>query len=252
MKKSFYSVCKDTFLKEARIALIADLHAQSYDRVIDELVKLSPDYILMAGDILEQLDGSSDEINEKAFGIFSEAARIAPTFYVTGNHEDGGAHSGRKKWKEYHSIERKYSKENLQRIKESGVHFLLDSYEIFDGIAFGGLASGLILEGSRPNLEFLEEFSRVDAPKVLLCHHPEYYEQYVKKYPIELIVSGHAHGGQWRIFGRGLYAPGQGVFPKYTSGIHDGRFIISKGLKRTVIPPRIFNPTEIVVIEIEK
>ena len=239
-------------MKEARIALIADLHAQSYDRVIDELVKLSPDYILMAGDILEQLDGSSDEINEKAFGIFSEAARIAPTFYVTGNHEDGGAHSGRKKWKEYHSIERKYSKENLQRIKESGVHFLLDSYEIFDGIAFGGLASGLILEGSRPNLEFLEEFSRVDAPKVLLCHHPEYYEQYVKKYPIDLIVSGHAHGGQWRIFGRGLYAPGQGVFPKYTSGIHDGRFIISKGLKRTVIPPRIFNPTEIVVIEIEK
>jgi predicted MPP superfamily phosphohydrolase len=100
-----------------------------------------------------------------------------------------------------------------------------------------------------PDLEFLEAFSRLSEPKVLLCHHPEYYEPYVKNLPIELTLSGHAHGGQWRFFGRGVYAPGQGLFPKYTSGIHDGRFIISRGLKRTLIPPRIFNPTEIVIID---
>lgn len=252
MKKSFYSICGDSFSQQIRMALVADLHAQEYKRVADELRSLHPDYILMAGDILEMLDGSANEKNEKAFGIFAEAAKIAPAFYVTGNHEDGGVHSGRKKWKEYHSIERKYSDENVRRIKESGVHFLLDSYEIVNGIAFGGLASGLILENSTPNLAFLEEFSRVDAPKVLLCHHPEYYEEYIRKYPIELTVSGHAHGGQWRFFGRGVYAPGQGLFPKYTSGVHEGRFIISKGLKKTIIPPRIFNPTEIVVIDIKK
>ncbi|MBE6592707.1 MAG: hypothetical protein E7642_01790 [Ruminococcaceae bacterium] len=251
MKKSFYSVLADGFKEQKRIALVTDLHAQSYKRVTDGLLKISPDYILMAGDILEALDGSSDEINERAFGIFAESAKIAPTFYVTGNHEDGGVHSGRKKWREYHSAERVYTEKNLQRIKDSGVHFLLDSYEIVDGIAFGGLASGLILENSLPNLDFLEEFAALDAPKVLLCHHPEYYGSYVKKYPIDLTVSGHAHGGQWRFFGRGMYAPGQGIFPKYTSGVHEGRFVISKGLKRTIIPPRIFNPTEIVVIDIK-
>ena len=251
MKKTFYSLFCDAFEEPKRMALVTDLHAQNYKRVSDALSKLSPDYILMAGDILEPLDGSAEKINEKAFGILEESARIAPTFYVTGNHEDGGVHSERKQWREHHSFERKYSEKNLQRIKKSGVHFLLDSYEIVDGIAFGGLASGLILENSLPNLEFLEKFAVIDAPKVLLCHHPEYYEDYIRKYPIELTVSGHAHGGQWRFFGMGVYAPGQGLFPKYTSGIHEGRFVISKGLKRDVIPPRIFNPTEIVVIDIK-
>ena len=251
MKKSFYSIFADTFKEPKRMALVADLHSQSYKRVINGLLEISPDYILMAGDIFEGLDGSFDETNEKAFGILFEAAKIAPTFYVTGNHEDGGIHSERKKWRENHSLKRIYTEKNIQRIKDSGVHFLLDSYEIVDGIAFGGLASGLILENSLPNLNCLKEFSALDAPKVLLCHHPEYYDSYVKKYPIELIVSGHAHGGQWRFFGRGVYAPGQGLFPKYTSGVYDGRLVISKGLKRTVIPPRIFNPTEIVVINIK-
>ena len=249
MKKSFYSLESDIFPRRARMALVTDLHAQSYRRVVRELQKLKPDYILMAGDILEALDGRYDTTNEKTFGIFSAAAAIAPTFYATGNHEDGATHSERRKWREKHCSDRIYTKDNIDRIKSSGVHFLLDSFEVVDGIAFGGLASGLILKGSVPNLEFLKEFAELDAPRVLLCHHPEYYEKYVKQYSFELIVSGHAHGGQWRFFGRGVYAPGQGMFPKYTSGIHDGRFVISKGLKKGVIP-RIFNPTEIVVIDV--
>ncbi|MBQ3816071.1 MAG: metallophosphoesterase, partial [Clostridia bacterium] len=55
---------------------------------------------------------------------------------------------------------------------------------------------------------------------ILLCHHPEYWEPLVHGRRIELTVSGHAHGGQWRIFGRGVYAPGQGLFPRYTSGLY--------------------------------
>jgi predicted MPP superfamily phosphohydrolase len=146
-------------------------------------------------------------------------------------------------------MKRSYTEENLQRIKDSGVELLIDRYIIRGGIAFGGLASGLILEDHVPDLAFIEAFSRLSEPKVLLCHHPEYYEPYVKNLPIELTLSGHAHGGQWRFFGRGVYAPGQGLFPKYTSGMHEGRFIISRGLKRTFFPPRIFNPTEIVIID---
>ena len=66
------------------------------------------------------------------------------------------------------------------------------------------------------------------------------------------MVSGHAHGGQWRIFGRGVFAPGQGLFPKYTSGIHDGRLVISRGLKKSGTIPRIFNSPELVIIDIKK
>ena len=249
MKKSFYRLSGTSLPKGVRMALVTDLHAQDPRRLLCELEKIKPDYILMAGDILEALDGSCDSQNENTFSVLSGAVAIAPTFYTTGNHEDGGVHSERRRWREKHCTDRIYTEENLRRIRESGVNFLIDSYVTVGGITFGGLASGLILEGCIPNLEFLKEFSEVAGPKVLLCHHPEYYEPYVRKYPIDLTVSGHAHGGQWRFFGRGVYAPGQGLFPKYTSGIHEGRFIISRGLKKTLIPPRIFNPTEIVIID---
>ena len=85
---------------------------------------------------------------------------------------------------------------------------------------------------------------------MLLCHHPEYYKKYLYNKDIDLIVSGHAHGGQWRIFGRGVFAPGQGLFPKYTSGVHDGRLVISKGIKPSGRIPRIFNTPEVVIVEI--
>lgn len=248
MKQTFYSLDSQIFSRHIRIALLSDLHAGIYTKVIDKLKKISPDYILLAGDMLEALDGSCDDTNERSMGVFDACAQIAPTFYTTGNHEDGGTRSQSRKW-QGRKKDREYSEKNKKIILNSGVHFLLDSYEIYDGITFGGLASGLITESGKPNLDFLREFAELKAPKILICHHPEYYEPYLKELDIDLIVSGHAHGGQWRIFGRGVYAPGQGLFPKYTSGLHDGKLIISKGLKKGKIP-RFFNPREIVIIDI--
>jgi predicted MPP superfamily phosphohydrolase len=88
-------------------------------------------------------------------------------------------------------------------------------------------------------------------PKILLCHHPEYYERYLKDKSIDLTVSGHAHGGQWRFFGKGVFAPGQGIFPRYTSGVYDGKLVVSRGLKPARIIPRFFNAPEVVIIDIE-
>ena len=86
---------------------------------------------------------------------------------------------------------------------------------------------------------------------LLLCHHPEYFDRYLRDYPIDLTVSGHAHGGQWRVFGRGVYAPDQGLFPKYTSGLHEDRLVISRGVANTVpFAPRLFNPCEVVTVEV--
>ena len=129
-----------------------------------------------------------------------------------------------------------------------------DRFVLRDGIAFGGLTSGLSNDDHKPDIKWIDDFCSVDGPKILLCHHPEYYEQYLKNKNIDLIVSGHAHGGQWRIFGRGVFAPGQGLFPKYTSGLHDGRFIISRGCSNSTRPipvPRFFNPKEVLEVHIK-
>ena len=102
----------------------------------------------------------------------------------------------------------------------------------------------------RTESKWLDDFEKEEGYKILLSHHPEYYKKYLKKRNIDLIVSGHAHGGQWRFFGRGVFAPGQGIFPKYTYGVHDGRFVISTGLERGGLP-RFFNPIEVVFIKIK-
>lgn len=249
MKKTVIRLPQGKFPKQMKLALVSDLHGQKPDEVLSLLAAERPAYILMPGDIFERLDGVDDEKHRNAFALLRGCAELAPTFYTTGNHEDGGVRSWSIHWR-LAVMERRYDEKDMAQIRDTGVTFLGDSFILHDGIAFGGLFSGLINEGRAPNLSWLEEFCRVDAPRVLLCHHPEYYAKYLKQFPIDLIVSGHAHGGQWRFFGRGVFAPGQGLFPKYTAGCHDGRLVISTGLKRSGKIPRIFNEPEVVLIEL--
>ena len=103
-----------------------------------------------------------------------------------------------------------------------------------------------------PDLAWLKDFEQQDGFKILLCHHPEYRDRYLKDMKIDLILSGHAHGGQIRFAGQGLFAPGQGLFPKYTSGMY-GNLVVSRGLANTAgFIPRLGNPTEIVYLIPEK
>ena len=234
------------------MAIISDLHGCRVDKAIKLLKEASPTYILAPGDIFERLDGSRDKINQNGFALLREASKIAPTFYAPGNHEIGGTHS----WaialglKEPRRIE--ISEENRKRLSECGVHMLEDSYTVLSGIAFGGLASGILNPQGKPELSWLDGFCALEEPKILLCHHPEYYKKYLSEREFDLVVSGHAHGGQWRFFGRGVFAPGQGIFPKYTSGVYENRLVVSRGMKKGGLIPRFFNPTEIVLIRIEK
>lgn len=249
MKTMVYQLSMGAFAGHLRFALVADLHGGEPDEVIRRLKDASPDYILMPGDIFERLDGADDRVHENAMRLMRECAKIAPSFYSTGNHEDGGIRSWSPFWR-FTVKDRVYDRRDLAAIEEAGVTMLTNEFVLRDGIAFGGLCSGLIREGQKPELEWLEEFCRVEAPKVLLCHHPEYFKQYLRELPIDLIVSGHAHGGQWRFFGRGVFAPGQGLFPKYTAGVHGNRLVISRGLKKSGTIPRIFNEPELVVVEL--
>ena len=250
MKKTVYEIKRGRFPKGIRVAVVSDLHGGDPSAVIDLLQIERPDYILMPGDIFERLDGRDTEIFRNGLRLIREASAIAPVFYSPGNHEDGGTHSYRRR-SGSSVMKRVYDRGAIDAIRDSGAILLKNSFVLKDGIAFGGLLSGVINEGSVPELSFLDDFCACDAPKILLCHHPEYYEKYLRELDVDLIVSGHAHGGQWRFFGRGVYAPGQGLFPKYTYGVHDGRLVVSTGLKVSAIP-RFFNPPEVVFVDTVK
>lgn len=86
--------------------------------------------------------------------------------------------------------------------------------------------------------------------RILLDHHPENYDQYTRMREIDLILSGHNHGGQIRLLGKGVYARNQGLFPKYDGGIFDNRLIVSRGLSNTLPIPRFWNPIELVYIDL--
>ena len=248
MKKNIYNISLPNIKKGVRFALVSDLHGGDPKAVIEVLKEETPDYILMPGDIFEVLDGTENSVFENGMKLLTEAVKIAPTFFSMGNHEDGATRSWSTKWKKTVKS-REYNASSIEKIRNCGVHILSDDFIVFDGIAFGGLLTGLIFEERMPDILWLEEYCKQPEPKVLLCHHPEYYEKYLKDLPIDLVVSGHAHGGQWRFFGRGVFAPGQGIFPEYTKGVYDNKLVVSTGLKKGIIP-RFFNPTEVVIINI--
>lgn len=253
MRLTDYTVKSERAPRDFTVALVADLHDREGGDVLKALSEMKPDIIAIPGDLTARLDCLEGEAapcdrgiatHKNAFGFLSEAAKLAPTFYSLGNHELCGHY-----YKE--NRHRKCRKENLDAIYASGARLLDDRFCDFEGLRIGGLTSGLTNPDDRPRLGWLDGFCAGEGFKILLCHHPEYYPLYLRDYPIDLILSGHAHGGQVRLFGRGLYAPGQGILPKYTSGIHDGRFVISRGLTNTAKPiPRLFNPPELVRIGI--
>ena len=168
--------------------------------------------------------------------FLSKSAKMLPTFCSIGNHE----------WNYFGDLR--------QRILKTGAKILDDDFVTFEGINIGGLTSGYfsMSKARTPNTDFLTSFSRLKGYKLLLCHHPEYYPKYIKALPIDLTLSGHAHGGQWRLFGRGAYAPGQGIFPKYTKGIYDGRLIVTSGVGNVYFIPKINNPPEILKINLQR
>jgi predicted MPP superfamily phosphohydrolase len=98
--------------------------------------------------------------------------------------------------------------------------------------------------------EWLRGFSEEKGFKILLCHHPEYYDRFVKETDIGLVLSGHNHGGQFRLFGKGLISSSSGLFPKYDRGIFENRLVISAGCSNTAAVPRLCNPREVVIIKL--
>ena len=244
IKVTSYNVPCSKLQKPLRIALASDLHDNPFERVIDALKQQTPDIILIPGDLTDDEhinDGAADPL-----AFLKQCANIAPTYYSPGNHEVKCYHRGNHF---AHPTPVPIPQSFLQDVAQTGAIFLENNYIQKDGITICALGSGLNGKINQPNPEAIKNFESLsgDGLKLLLCHHPEYIPE-VSKLGMDLVVCGHAHGGQWRIFGRGVYAPGQGIFPKYTSGIHKGNCVISRGLGDHTSIPRIFNDNELVMI----
>ena len=103
--------------------------------------------------------------------------------------------------------------------------------------------------------DMMDDFEKLPGVKVLMCHKPEHYIKYLRSRTMDLVVAGHAHGGQFRAFGRGLYAPGQGIFPRYTSGLYDldgAKLAVCRGLGNHAFVPRINNPPHMMLLILQR
>ncbi len=236
-----------------RIVVIADLHSEYYgenqEKLIEKIKAQQPDIIALPGDIID------DNTSEDGAAAFLEGiSGIAPTYYVLGNHEI---------WSGEH-----------ERLKDmvAGYGYTVLSNEsemvTVKGIrlCICGIDDPYILEYSedenikemQSGEELLYGFRNLsdEAFNMLLAHRPEHFGLY-QQYDFDLVLSGHAHGGQIRIPGivNGFFAPDQGWFPKYAGGEYkeNGQtMIVSRGLGFNAMVPRIFNPPEIVFIDIKR
>lgn len=235
-------------------AIVADLHDHPFGRILEILKAEKPDMILIPGDLTESLEDEwqPERFHRPGLDLLWEAVKIAPTFYSFGNHESGACHKNLRNAAHLAPGKGRVHPSWKEIIRESGAILVDEDWVTFRGITIGGLGSGLLNPGRVPVYDWIEAYARQPSYKLLLCHHPEYFDRYLRSYDIDLFVSGHAHGGQWRVFGRGVYAPDQPLFPKYTSGVHEGRLVISRGVVNTVKPiPRFFNPCEVVVVRVQ-
>ncbi len=236
-----------------RAAVAADLHDLPYEKTLEAVRKAEPDVILAPGDLTECMTAPpADEDGDRpGLELLRACASLAPTFYSFGNHEQGAGHINLAYLESHPQEILPVHDEWKERIRMTGAVLLDETWTVWRGLVIGGLGSGLLRPGRVPDLSWIPDYCAVPGYKLLMCHQPEYFDRFLRDYPIDLFVAGHAHGGQWRVFGRGIYAPDQGLFPKYTSGVHEGRLVISRGVANSVAPvPRLFNPTEVVVIEL--
>jgi len=230
-------------LNEYKIVHISDLHGKSFGPQQRNLVRViqeaRPNLIAITGDLIDErrYDDSA------SFVLIKQLTKLAPVYFVTGNHE--------------------WQSERLSDLEENlatlGVKVLRNDKRevVFQGQKFflAGIDDPLGYANQDDSLR--KAFRSINKKDfvILLAHRPESVALY-SSYQPDLILAGHAHGGQVRIPGvGGLIAPGQGFFPKYTSGAHqvaNSIMVVSRGLGNSIIPQRLFNHPEVVIIKLKR
>lgn len=229
-----------------KIVHISDLHnklfGKNQEHILKKINSASPDIIVVTGDLIDRRRYDL----ETSLLFIEGAIEIAPIYYVSGNHE---AWSG-----DYDNIRKRLISHGVVVLDDTKVEIVRDNetIEILGLIDPAFLTSSYLDERDTSRLEDHLKLMRDDGIfQILLSHRPDLIDIYSKE-NIDIIFSGHAHGGQIRIPGiGGIVAPDQGFFPKYTSGAHTinkSTMYVSRGLGNSLIPIRIFNRPEIVVV----
>ena len=239
-----YTVVSPKLTAEVRLAVVTDFHSSdNADDVVAMVTSCAPDAVLMVGDMFD--DDIANRPTERTLSLMRQLSAQYPCYYVSGNHE---AWTG--------EMDALY-----QQTEEAGVTVLRMSSGVLtvrgQRIALCGIPDPyeMVFSGAPDTEEQLRQaLEDVDSADftVLLAHRPELLAKYAQ-FPLDLVVSGHAHGGQVRIPGvlNGLYAPNQGWFPKLAGGAYtqDGTtLIVSRGLAVRTRLPRIFNRPEVVLV----
>lgn len=239
-----YTVTSPKLTAEVRLAIVTDFHSSdNADDVAAMVASCAPDAVLLVGDLFD--DDTQNRPTERTLSLMRRLSAQYPCYYVSGNHE---AWTG-----EMDALH--------QQTEEAGVTVLRMSSGVLtvrgQRIALCGIPDPyeMVFVGAPDTEEQLRQtIENVDSADftVLLAHRPELLAKYAQ-FPLDLVVSGHAHGGQVRIPGvlNGLYAPNQGWFPKLAGGAYtqDGTtLIVSRGLAVRTRLPRIFNRPEVVLV----
>lgn len=234
-----------------KIMQISDLHNKDYHgRLSKKIEKVNPDIIVITGDLIDRRNTKIDI----AIEFIKEIVEIAPIYYVTGNHEQLSGY--------YDELEKELEKLNVQIMD----NYYIDLNKDLDKIGLMGIADPAInqREGEylfKDNSEYVKNsitdlYENIDTDfNILLSHRPEQLSVY-RDMNVDLVFSGHAHGGQIRLpFIGGLVAPNQGLFPEYTEGIHkeeETSMVVSRGLGNSIIPFRVFNKPELVMVTLQR
>ena len=233
-----------------RIAHVSDLHnaemGKDNEKLLAMLKNAEPDIIAITGDLIDSRNTDIDI----ALRFAEEAVKIAPCYYVTGNHE------ARKAKGLYADFEASLIEVGVIVLHDSEILIERDNTNIslvgIDDPAFAENNGGGV--GLSMASEHIGALSTNDGFTILLSHRPEFFNQYVRA-DIDLVFSGHAHGGQFRLpFVGGLVAPNQGLFPKYDAGLYTEEktnMIVSRGIGNSILPFRFNNRPEVILVELE-
>ena len=233
---------------EYKIAQISDFHNTGSNKlknsIIDSLREEKPDIIVITGDIVDSYKTNI----EIAIDFIKEINEIAPIYYVTGNHES--------RIDDFEELMKKLEENKVIILDDKIEHISIDD-EAINLIGINDpmcehksyLEDKEIVDSVLKDLEYNNDYF-----SVLLSHRPELFEVY-QKYNIDLVLSGHAHGGQIRLpFIGGLVAPNQWLFPKYDGGLYEEdntKMIVSRGIGNSILPFRINNNPELIYVTLK-
>lgn len=250
-----------------RVVQLTDLHSVRSDAqgqlVYDTILEQAPDMICVTGDLVDSRFYAKNGVEGEArtLKLMEKLVKLAPVYYIYGNHEmillDDPQNN---------TFKKELEKIGVQIINNEVVRYARK--EGGESIFIGGIQDPstlykdyryAFLSNNGERMEAMLDAVSVGISNedflLLLSHRPEYLELY-DQYPVDLVLAGHAHGGQFRLpFIGGIYAPGQGFLPKYTVGLYetnDLEMYVGTGIGNSVIPVRVFNPPEILTIILER